>query len=159
MQTSKFKPVRHNSKDPTPFLKKNFERYCSNIPKDHQVADLGCGNMRNTNYLKSLGYYNVWAFDKVPDCGGLEIDLGTELIPLADQIISIVLCNYVLCFLNELERMHLVFEMSRIAEQGGIAFVEMFPAKNSYPFSEVEIIKFLQKKTHGFSRGMNFVTA
>jgi hypothetical protein len=95
--------------------------------------------MRNSNYLESLGYYNIHAFDKVTD-RGVEIDLRTDAIPLRDSSVSLILCNYVLCFLTQAERRKVIFEMDRIARNGCFAFVELYQAKNGQPYDIYQIL-------------------
>ena len=136
---TEFKPIRCGNRNATPYLRKNFKRFCGDVPKSHLIADIGCGNMRNTDYLKSLGYQNVSSFDKVTD-RGIEVDLRTDTILLQDHSVSVILCNYVLCFLNKAERRHIIREMSRIASNGCFVFVELYPAKNGHPYDIYEII-------------------
>lgn len=138
----KFRPVRHHSRDATPFLRKNFKRFCQDIPKGAAVADLGCGNMRNSDYLRTLGYNSVYAFDRSTDVG-IQADL-THGIPMASGIAGIILCQYVLCFLNSTERRILICEMCRIATEGCVLFVELYPAKKGYRYDDAQIVRAFQ---------------
>ena len=135
----KFRPIRCGSRNATPYLRKNFPRFCGHLTYDCHIADIGCGNMRNSDYLENLGYYNIHSFDKVTD-RGIEIDLRVEAIPLRNKSISVILCNYVLCFLTQVERRKVILEMDRIARNGCFAFMELHPAKNAYPYDIYEII-------------------
>lgn len=126
-----FKPVRCGNLSPTPYLKKHFSKL--SIPKEGLILDLGCGNLRNTNYIKSLGYHNVIPFDRAGDFG-LQINLGSERLPVLDKSVSAVLCNYLMCFFSDEERRHLSREISNKAETGGILVFEMYRAKTGVSY-------------------------
>lgn len=105
--------------------------------------------MRNTDYLKSLGYDNIRSFDKVTD-KGIEIDLRTDAIPLRDKSVSIILCNYVLCFLNEAERLRVIEEINRIANSGCFVFVELYPAKAGHPYDVYKMLNTFKRTIGGW---------
>jgi SAM-dependent methyltransferase len=128
-----FKSVRINIDKPTPYLKENVE-----LLKGSIVFDLGCGNGRNSKYLKSLGY-EVFSFDKSPDYGK-EIDLSEDNLPRKPTP-NIILCNYVLCFLDNKGRKHLCNEINSISKSGTILMVELYPAKTGVVYSTEEIKK------------------
>ena len=145
-----FRPIRCGSRNATPYLRKNFLKFCGHMaPYYCHIADIGCGNMRNSDYLREFGYYNIHAFDKVTD-RGTEIDLRTESIPLRNESVSVILCNYVLCFLTQAERQKVILEMDRIACDGCIAFVELHPAKSAYPYDIYEIINIFKWSVGGW---------
>jgi SAM-dependent methyltransferase len=131
-----FKPVRCSVERETPYVRRFLPTVVA--PKSGLVVDLGCGNLRNTKYVKSLGYNNVLSYDRVGDFG-TELDLGREKIPIKPRKASIILCNYLLCFLNDKERQHLIKEIKRIAKKGCFLFVEMYPAKKAFPYDVADI--------------------
>jgi len=136
---SEFKPIRCGNRNATPYLRKHFEKLCGDFPKNCHIADLGCGNMRNTNYIRSLGYSNIHSFDKVTS-EGIEVDFKIDTIPLPTRSVSIILCNYVLMFLNKIERLGLISEMNRMASLDKcFIFVELYPAKKAYPYDQADI--------------------
>lgn len=137
-----FKSIRCGSHKPTPYLKNNINKL--DIKKSALIVDLGCGNCRNTNYLLEKGFTNIYPFDKSNDALN-KIDLGKEHIPLDIKNSDLVLCNYVLCFLNAKERRHMVHEISRITRSGSYLMVEMFKAKSAKPYN-IDKIRLLFKK-------------
>jgi hypothetical protein len=102
------------------------------------AVDLGAGNLRNTEFARSLGWC-VLPLDAAGDHGSLRIDLGKDRLPCDDGSVDLFLCNYTLCFLDEKQRAHLVSEVRRAAKGGAHIFVEMYKAKNSFPYDTREI--------------------
>lgn len=146
---AKFRPIRCGSRKATPYLRKNFLKFCGHLPHDCCIADIGCGNMRNSDYLKDLLYLNIHAFDKVTD-RGIKIDLTTDTIPLRNRSVSVILCNYVLCFLTQEERLRVIQEMDRIARNGCFVFVELHPAKNAQPYDIYQILNMFKRSVGGW---------
>ena len=147
---AEFRPVRCGSRNATPYLRKNFLKFCGHMAPYHcHIADIGCGNMRNSDYLREFGYYNIHAFDKVTD-KGTEIDLRTESIPLGNESVSVILCNYVLCFLTQKERLQVIREMDRIACEDCVVFVELHPAKNAKPYDIQHLVNVFKRRIGGW---------
>jgi hypothetical protein len=118
--------VRCNRDLPTPYLVKN-----QNFVYRHGiVADLGCGNGRNSLFLKGLGF-NVEPIDMVGDYGRPCV-IGSEPLPFKDGAVSTFLLNYTLMFLNPDERKFLYSEIKRTGHQYCNAIVELYPAKDSF---------------------------
>lgn len=135
--------VRCGRTVPCPYLKNNIKH----LPKaegNPLIVDIGCGNGRNSEYLKSIGYDNVHSFDMVGDYG-TKITLGKEIIPVMVGSTSVILSNYVLMFLSDRERDHVIQEIKRIAKRGCVVMVELYPAKDSKFDTKEKIIK-LQKE-------------
>lgn len=124
---------------PTPYIKKHLPLL--DVPKAGLVIDLGCGNLRNSLYVKSLGFQKLMPMDKAGDFG-LKIDLGTEKLPLEDNLVNLVLCNYLLCFMSPNERKHICQEINRVAAPGCHIIVELYPAKNGYKYDTKMIRKY-----------------
>ena len=127
-----FKPVRCNNYEPTPYVRKHLPKFA----EAGTALDLGCGNLRNTKFAESLGYY-VWPFDKGGDYG-IKLDLGKEIIPLEEKV-DLILCNYVMCFLTNQERRHLAKEIERFSKSGTYLILEMYSAKQGVPYNMNEI--------------------
>lgn len=128
-----FKPIRcGDGKKATPYLRKHLPDL--DISRDVLAVDLGCGNLRNTNYLIELGFKKVSSFDKAGDFG-FQVDLGKEKVPVFDKSVGLILCNYLLCFLSKPERIHLAKEINRMASFGCYLFVELYPAKKAYKYT------------------------
>lgn len=136
--TAMFRPIRCGSNKPTPYLRNNIDKL--NIKKSAVIVDLGCGNCRNTNFLIDKGFKSIYPFDKAQDALN-QIDLGKEHLPLEKNSCNLILCNYVLCFMNKTERKHLVREMKRVAKNNCYIVVEMFNAKNTMSYDIKEILQ------------------
>ena len=80
----------------------------SGTPK---ALDLGCGNGKNSEWLKGLGY-EVLSFDQKPDYG-YPIVLGRKPLPVFSDSVNVFLLQYVLMFLEPGEIEHLVTEILR----------------------------------------------
>jgi len=131
-----FKPIRCPNERETPYVRRLLPTVVA--PKTGLVVDLGCGNLRNTKYAKSLGYGNIKSYDKAGDFG-IKVDLGKEKIPIRSKKAIVILCNYVLCFLDDKERQHLINEIKRISKKGCYLFVEMYSAKSAFPYNIQDI--------------------
>jgi hypothetical protein len=133
-----FKPIRCGGNNETPYLRKYLPKIKAD--KSRLLVDLGCGNLRNTRFAQSLGYTNTLSFDKANDFVGVKkLDLGCERIPVRTNGASIILCNYLVCFLDTKERKHLYSEITRIAAKGCYLFMEMFPAKQGTEYDTNQI--------------------
>ena len=118
--------VRCGRTGPTPYLKKVVKL----LPKSGRVLDIGCGNGRNSHYMKSLGY-DVVSVDMANDFGE-RIILGHD--PLPDGPFDVILSNYVLMFLSKIERSQVNREVEKVAGVGCIMVVEMYPAKDAHEY-------------------------
>jgi len=135
------KPIRCGSKTPTPYLRK----YLPSIPLPSAkplALDLGAGNLRNTEFAESLGW-TVMPIDAAGDNGSFCMDLGNEHLPCYDGTINLFLCDYLMCFLPEDQRIHLVSEIKRTAAEGAYIIVEMFRAKNGFPYNTKTLVNML----------------
>jgi len=130
--------VRCGRKNATPYLRKNISLLEDGRSK-LVVVDVGCGNGRNSEYMKERGH-TVTSLDMVPDYGHKMV-LGTDLIPKKDKGTDIILCNYLLMFLNKKERTQLIKEFKRIALKNCIIMVELYPAKDCYAKTKEEMIE------------------
>jgi SAM-dependent methyltransferase len=112
---------------PTPFLSKNIAALIGG--RDHllEAVDLGCGNGRNSDFLKSHGMM-VYSFDTKPDYG-LAVHLGHEDIPVHAKSMDVVLANYIFMFLTKPQINHLLNEINRVAKDGCRVLVEMEDVK------------------------------
>jgi chemotaxis methyl-accepting protein methylase len=81
--------------------------------------------------------FNVFSFDRKPDFGK-ELDLAHDKIPSVPPP-GLIVCNYVLCFLNPKERKHLANEITRVAKPGCFLMVELYAAKEAHPYTTKEI--------------------
>jgi SAM-dependent methyltransferase len=108
------------------------------LPKQGRVLDVGCGNGRNSVYLKNLGY-KVDSVDMAGDFG-IKAVLGHD--PLPEGPYDIILANYVLMFLNTKERFRVMRDVNRRASSGALLFIEMYPAKDGFKYNLDRIVKY-----------------
>lgn len=134
--------IRCGRRGPTPYLESNFKLIVASGLLQ-TIVDLGCGNGRNTKFLKEQGF-TVHAFDMVADFGK-KIVLGKDTIPLQDNSIDVILANYIFMFLNPKERKQLVREIKRIAKNKCLLMVELYPAKDSFAPDKISCLE-LQKE-------------
>jgi len=129
---------RYNIFKETPYLR----RWLPNLPvkKNDLVLDLGCGNLRNTHFARKLGFKHIRSIDAAGDFG-IQATLGTDPIPANDKSVGLVLCNYLLCFMNDRERAHLIEEIKRVSRIGTHIVLEMYPTRNGTPYSMDKIIQ------------------
>jgi SAM-dependent methyltransferase len=136
--------VRCGRTEPTPYLKKNIKFIHG------KVADLGCGNGRNTKYLIENKLSDiVYPIDMAGDYG-IKIVLGEENLPFIDGHIDTFLANYVFMFLSSKERKRLINEIKRTAARGATLILELYPAKDSYAPNEQEMLKLQFEIVNGF---------
>lgn len=131
---------------PNPYLIKNLKQSgiescdrCTSV-----VLDIGCGNGRNSKYMKSLGFKKIISLDMAGDFGTACV-LGVDKMPVADNSVKIILCNYLLMFLSDEERGNVLDEIQRISSVGCVILVELYPAKDSYAKTKEEMMVMLDE--------------
>ena len=123
--------VRCGKKDPTPYLKKYSYMFQEGDGwESRKVVDIGCGNGRNSEYMKKLGFTDVTPVDMKPDYG-VAITLGKDPLPAEDKKANIILANYVFMFLNKKELNQVLDQIKRIAADDCILMFELYAAKDS----------------------------
>ena len=122
--------VTCNKCTPTPYLVQQYERLMYGVAANDFIVDMGCGNGRNTKYLKAQGFIHTMAFDMAGYYGS-PLTLGRDKFPVRDRSIKVILANYVLMFLNKKERAQVFREILRLAAPGCRLMVELYPAKDS----------------------------
>ena len=126
--------VRCGKKTATPYLRKNLAL----LGEGRTVVDVGCGNGRNTAFMRD------WGFEVVPldMCNhfGEDMILGKDKFPVADDSVDIILCNYVMMFLSPEEREQVMSEMKRVAKTGCKIMLELYPAKDSFAVDKEQMI-------------------
>jgi SAM-dependent methyltransferase len=136
------KSVRLNSSHPSPYLRDNVDLLLGTNNRMHSgldVIDIGCGNGRNSEYMKGLGC-NVLPLDMKDDYG-IRCVFGKDMLPAPDNSYDIVLMNYILMFLDMKEMWHLLSEVNRVSRVGGRAMVEMYAAKNSMTPTDASVFE------------------
>ena len=111
------------------------------VVRQHIVADLGCGNGRNSSFMWAKGFQHVYPIDMCGD-HALQLKLGADTLPFRDGVVDIVLCNYMLMFLSRTERYQLIQEIGRVLKPGGTVMVELYPAKDAYKYSQDYLLNY-----------------
>lgn len=122
--------IRCGRTDPTPYLRKYAYLFTHKDYKDQRVVDIGCGNGRNSNYMKELGFTDIHSMDMKPDYG-VAMHLGKDVLPIEDNTAKIILANYIFMFLDKKELLQLLREIKRIAAPEAYLMVELYAAKDS----------------------------
>jgi len=134
----------------TPYLVKKLDVISpSKDSREAQiVVDIGCGNGRNSAYMKEQGFEHIYSYDMVGDTGE-EFVLGHDSFPLPMSAADIVLANYIFMFLDVWENMKIMQEVDRIVKPDGYFMVELYGAEDSF-YSTEEKIADLQKEIIDF---------
>jgi SAM-dependent methyltransferase len=130
--------VRCNKPDATPFLKKVYESHlCELLCVGAELylptcVDLGCGNGRNTEFMRKHGFRVIPIDHASGTAGYRDVVLGESDLPVFDQSVGVVLANYVLMFLTPVQGVNVLREINRITAVGGYLVLEYYPAKDSW---------------------------
>lgn len=130
--------VRCSRKDPCPYLRKNVGILMKKGEYPY-VVDIGCGNGRNSKFMLRQGCI-VTPLDMVNDYGVKTI-LGKEKLPVQTNNADIILCNYLMMFLNKKERRMVIKEIQRVSKKGCKIMLELYPAKDSETKNEKEMLE------------------
>lgn len=135
--------VRCHKQDATPFLREVFDKVnkwnaevCAKT-----CVDIGCGNGRNTEWMRSRGY-EVIPLDHAAGCEGYrDVVLGESPMPVFSKTVGVILANYVLMFLKPKQQMQVLKEIDRIAAPGAWLVIEYYPAKDSWAPTQEDAVK------------------
>lgn len=140
------KVIRAGCKKPSPFLKSQQQLLAEmvvNLTKAGRIpkaVDIGCGNGRNSDYVKGLGFETL-SFDRRPDYG-YPIDLETQDLPVFTSTVNLVLVQYVLMFIHPEKLPRVLDKIFSICDTPAYILVEVFNAKDSH-FSSLKVLEFL----------------
>lgn len=138
-RTVKGRPcVRCKSTFPTPYLREVLKL----LPRKGDALDIGCGNGRNSEFLKAFGF-NVDSIDLVGDYGE-EWLIGVE--PLPDKDYDVFLANYVLMFLTNDECRKVLREINDRARVNAVLVIEMYKSKVAYTYIFDNILEVIETK-------------
>jgi len=126
--------VRCERKEPTPYLRKNIKLF----PKNGIVLDVGCGNGRNSIFMKKNNY-DVVSVDMINDFGK-KIILGKDKLPKNN--FDIILANFIFMFLNKKERKQVFKQIQLNSKIETIMVVELYNAKDAFECNIDDIIHF-----------------
>jgi len=122
-----FKAVRCGSDKATPYLRKHVDLFTEWAPAGH-VIDIGCGEGRNSRFLKDRGMH-VMSLDGKGDYG-IKWMAGDK-IPAESGTADCILCNYFLMFLSGHARNDVYGEINRVSHKGTRLLIELEMVKQS----------------------------
>jgi len=124
--------VRCGKTDPTPYLKNAFTRFLNSTDREMPVIDVGCGNGRNSKFMAAEGFTTVIPLDMAcaQGSGCLTTVLGKDDFPVLDSQAGIILANYILMFLDNMELSKTMDEIDRVAAPGCFLVIELYAAKD-----------------------------
>ena len=132
--------VRCGRKEACPYLRDNYKLLVEGREDTAlHVMDIGCGNGRNSEFMKK-NHHNVMSLDMVNDYG-IKTILGKDVLPVEKACVDIILCNYLMMFLNHRERSQLIKEIKRVAAPDCVIMLELYPAKDSFAKTEEDMVK------------------
>ena len=134
----------------TPFLRSSLPKLtklmadAGTAKAEAYVIDIGCGNGRNLAGLEADGFdrKHMHGYDMCPSARDVRLMLGRDSFPAADRSTDLILANYVLMFLNDLELMQVFNEINRVAKPGALLVIELYPAKDSRIKNDAEMVAF-----------------
>lgn len=103
-----------------------IKRYYKELELSNMVLDVGCGHYRNLYLLYQLGFRNLYGIDKrnpkpIEKPKRFKVNFVKEDImnglPYIDKQFDIVLCNYVLMFIDEEKLSYALNELLRVTKK------------------------------------------
>ena len=101
------------------FVKENTDELFTGM----SILDVGTGHMRNLKLFEMLGFKELYALDLDPTDNPLAVKYKSFIqrdilqgLPFKDRAFDIVLCNYVLMFIDPKNMEFVVSELCRVAK-------------------------------------------
>lgn len=100
-----------------------LKRYIQELNKKSKILDVGTGHYRNLKLFNEIGFNNLFAIDKnIPDpIHKIDVDLKIKNIenglPYDTQKFDVVLCNFVLMFIDPLKINFVLDELMRVTNK------------------------------------------
>lgn len=135
-----------NAKEATPYLRRWLPKMlAAGMSRNTRCVDLACGNTRNTKYLWESGIRGgVQALDAVPDADVAVYWTASQMIPAPNDSVGLILCQYLLMFLNDNVLHHLMAEIDRVAGEKCVLVVELQKVKQGVrPPDMHEVVRLL----------------
>lgn len=115
------------------------------------VIDLGCGKLRNILYMKEVGFKNLVGVDvnkyqrtetELSKINFIQQDL-LKGVPAPTNYFDIILCNYLLMFIENNYKSDFIKEVNRIAKPKAYFICELNPKKlaHGYEYSMEDIMQ------------------
>lgn len=136
--------LHHNSPNPSPDLKEAIESGLIKSP--NLCLDLGCGNGRNSAWLRATHLSSVIAIDKetiepliltdlfnyteVTWVGGWNLENGLPFIK--DNYVDLILLQFTLMFITPEKRKFLAEEITRVGCENAQLLFSWYDAKTSH---------------------------
>lgn len=146
---------RRGAKTATPYLRRWMPEFGHwDLPglaiTTPEVLDLGCGDGRNSDYLRNLGC-RVKSYDMDPDYVRAVPPAwmaGQDSIPDGSARFDLVLCQYLLMFLSDDEIYHLLLEIERVTKPNGYVLFELQKIKSGRDVELSKVINFFLDSSH-----------
>lgn len=149
--------LRNGYSDYNLFFLKNYH---DELNLDNKILDIGCGHYRNLYLFYKLGFKNLSGIDRnLPDPSEKLSDFYVDFVhqniinglPYQDKSFNIVLCNFVLMFIDKESINYVIDEILRVTK--GFCIIEtqkqFYKSKNSemkdYNFKD--ILKYIETKS------------
>lgn len=111
--------------EPTPYLRKWLPKLPKPRPLGATLAvDLGCGNGRNSRFLIRAGFY-VESYDMETSYAPARPWRAGQRLPVSNESAALVLCQYMLMFLPDVEIACTLDQINRITKPGGHVIIEL----------------------------------
>lgn len=127
--------VNHLRNHYSKYLFMFIKRYVDELNVNMKIVDIGAGHFRNMKLFEELGFRNLYALDKENTDNPLKVNLIDFKLQDIEQGISyknqefdIVLCNYVLMFINVSKINQVVDNLLRITK--GFLIIETYKQKS-----------------------------
>lgn len=134
----------------TPFLREKLG-YLQMPTERGCLVDLACGNGRNSEYAKALGYAEVVSLDMQPDYPGAQSWKAGQRIPRRAGTVDVVLCQYMLMFLSDQEIAEVLDEVHRVLKPGGYLLVELQEVKRGRAVRLRRVLEYLRGRSRWYA--------
>jgi len=149
--------VNHLQKGYSDFLF-DFLSTEKSLDLDMKILDVGCGHLRHLKLLEEIGFSNLYGIDKRPLSNPQKVqsftytrlNLDQADIPYSDESFDIVICNFVLNFIQPSRQIAVLQELMRVTKR--YLLLETYPYDSKkrktthyQPYSFEEYIKTIEE--------------
>lgn len=112
--------VNHLIEGYSDYLVTFLHGYAEELSIEDKIFDVGCGHMRNLKLLREIGFKNLYGIDRELTNHGIHLSgfvhgsIENNLSLYADQAFDVVICNYVLMFIDPDNAKEAIENLTRI---------------------------------------------